>query len=183
MLSFLGNTLCCVLRENFIFAMPRVVPDQRATFENDELFRKLRRESEIMYTTYRSRPIEEQRLRFQADCSEGHADLAFVSTGTNLQLTFTANSWSERPEERIPTREFVNFDIEPGKVHLKSQFILNGVCVMFRGWVDLNSVRGIGCLEFDEERALVEDAILREQVEHNNRRVQEFEDRRMQRQR
>jgi len=27
--------------------MPRVVPDQRAKFENDELFRKLGRESEV----------------------------------------------------------------------------------------------------------------------------------------
>lgn len=27
--------------------MPRVVPDQRTKFENDELFRKLSRESEV----------------------------------------------------------------------------------------------------------------------------------------
>lgn len=47
---------------------------------------------------------------------------AFVSTGTNLQLSFAANSWSERAEDRVPTRDFVNFDVEPGKV-IKHAFI------------------------------------------------------------
>lgn len=47
MLPFVENTLCCELKEKFTFAMPRVVPDQQATFENDELFRKLSRESEV----------------------------------------------------------------------------------------------------------------------------------------
>ncbi|XP_059163445.1 core-binding factor subunit beta-like [Physella acuta] len=181
MLSFVANTLYRELKEKFTFAMPRVVPDQRPTFENDELFRKLSRESEVRYTGFRDRPMDERQIRFQADCREGHADLAFVSTGTNLQLSFAANSWSERAEDRVPTRDFVNFDVEPGKVHLKSQFILNGVCVVWRGWVDLIRLDGIGYLEFDEERAEVEDAILREQIEQNNRRVQEFEERRRQR--
>lgn len=41
---------------------------------------------------------------------------AFVATGTNLQLSFMANAWSDKPEDRIPTRDFVDFDREPGKV-------------------------------------------------------------------
>ena len=41
---------------------------------------------------------------------------AFVSTGTNLFLNFLANAWSERTEDRVPTREFVDFDREAGKV-------------------------------------------------------------------
>jgi hypothetical protein len=41
------------------------------------------------------------------------------------------------------------------QVHLKSQFIMNGVCVIFRGWVDLQRLDGAGRLEFDEERARV----------------------------
>ncbi|XP_005092145.2 protein big brother [Aplysia californica] len=173
MLSFVAKTLCCELSEKFTSTMPRVVPDQRATFDNDELFRKLSRESEVRYTGFRDRPLDERQLRFQAECREGHADLAFVGTGTNLQMNFVANSWSESPDDRRLTREFVNFDIEPGKVHLKSQFILNGVCVLWRGWVDLSRLDGVGCLEFDEERAQVEDAFLREQVELRNRQVQE----------
>ena len=47
MLSFAEDTLCCELRERFIHTMSRVVPDQRKTFENDDFFRKLSRESEV----------------------------------------------------------------------------------------------------------------------------------------
>ncbi len=36
-------------KPRFIFKMPRVVPDQKHKFENDELFRRLSRESEVMY--------------------------------------------------------------------------------------------------------------------------------------
>ena len=42
--------------------------------------------------------------------------------------------------------------------------ILNGVCIRWRGWLDLERLDGVGCLEFDEENAMVEDAKLREQV-------------------
>lgn len=36
-------------KPRFIFKMPRVVPDQKAKFESDELFRRLSRESEVRY--------------------------------------------------------------------------------------------------------------------------------------
>ncbi|XP_025114681.1 core-binding factor subunit beta-like isoform X2 [Pomacea canaliculata] len=136
--------------------------------------------SRVRYTGFRDRPLDERQLRFQTECREGHADLAFVATGTNLQLQFAANAWSDRAEDRVSTREFVNFDREPGKVHLKSQFILNGVCVVWRGWIDLVRLDGIGCLEFDDERAEAEDALLREQIEEYNRRLREFEERQRQ---
>lgn len=35
---------------------------------------------------------------------------------------------------------------------------------------------GVGCLEFDEEMAAIEDAILRDTVEAYNRRMKEFEE-------
>ena len=41
------------------------------------------------------------------------------------------------------------------QVHLKSQFIMNGVCVIWRGWIELSRLDGTGCLEFDEDRARV----------------------------
>lgn len=47
MLSFVANTLCCEVGNNNFRTMPRVVPDQRSSFENDELFRKLSRECEV----------------------------------------------------------------------------------------------------------------------------------------
>lgn len=59
--------------------------------------------------------MEERQLRFQTECREGHADIAFVATGTNLQLNFESNAWSDKDEDRIPTREYVDFEREPGK--------------------------------------------------------------------
>lgn len=32
---------------------------------------------------------------------------------------------------------------------------MNGVCVLWRGWVDLHRLDGAGRLEFDEDRARV----------------------------
>lgn len=34
-------------KPRFIFKMPRVVPDQKAKFESDDLFKRLSRESEV----------------------------------------------------------------------------------------------------------------------------------------
>lgn len=53
---------------------------------------------------------------------------------------------------------------------------MNGVCVKFRGWIDLERLDGVGCLEYDERRGLHEDAILREQIDRYNQRLRDFED-------
>lgn len=53
---------------------------------------------------------------------------------------------------------------------------MNGVCVRWRGWIDLERLDGVGCLEFAEDRAAQEDAILREQIERYNNRLRDFED-------
>ncbi|XP_060517626.1 protein big brother-like [Cylas formicarius] len=157
-------------KPRFIFKMPRVVPDQKAKFESDELFRRLSRESEIRYTGYRDRPQEERVARFQNACREGHTEIAFAATGTNLQLVFAPPSPGYMPEKEC------DFEKEPGKVNIKASFIMNGVCVRWRGWIDLERLDGVGCIEYDEERALQEDAILREQIERYNQRLREFED-------
>lgn len=52
------------------------------------------------------------------------------------------------------------------QVHIKSPFILNGVCVRWKGYIDLERLDGAGCVEFDEESATLEDAILK--VSKNN---------------
>lgn len=41
---------------------------------------------------------------------------AFVNNGTNLALSFAADPWSELPEDRLPTKENVDFEKETGKV-------------------------------------------------------------------
>lgn len=152
----------------FVFKMPRVVPDQKGKFESDELFRRLSRECEIRYTGYRDRPLEERQVRFQNACREGHTEVAFVATGTNLQLVFSPchNGYVDS----------CDFDKEHGKVHIKSSFIMNGVCVRYRGWIDLDRLDGVGCLEYDEERGRLEDAVLRDQIECYNQRLRDFEE-------
>jgi hypothetical protein len=55
--------------------------------------------------------------------------------------------------------------------------ILNGVCVRWRGWLDLERLDGVACLEYDEERGQLEDSILREQMERYNSRMRELEER------
>ena len=55
--------------------------------------------------------------------------------------------------------------------------IMNGVCVRWRGWLDLERLDGVACLEYDEERGAIEDAILREQMERYNSRMRELEER------
>ena len=61
--------------------------------------------------------------------------------------------------------------------------ILNGVCLLWKGYIDMERLDGVGSLEFDEEMAKIEDAILREQVEAYNRRMKEFEEHRKMQQR
>lgn len=50
------------------------------------------------------------------------------------------------------------------QVHLKSQFIFNGVCVIWKGWIDLNRLDGSGAIEYDEERARVSGVVTREKL-------------------
>ncbi|KPP75939.1 hypothetical protein Z043_104764 [Scleropages formosus] len=64
-----------------------------------------------------------------------------------------------------------------GKVYLKAPMILNGVCVIWRGWIDLQRLDGMGCLEYDEERAQHEDALAQQAFEEVRRRTREFEER------
>ncbi|VVC97381.1 unnamed protein product [Leptidea sinapis] len=154
-------------KPRFIFKMPRVVPDQKSRFESEDLFKRLSRESEVRYTGYRDRPPEERQMRFTSGCREGHTEIAFTATGTNLQLVFDHSPYNNRG---------CDFQKENGKAHIVSRFIMNGVCVRWRGWIDLERLDGAGCLELDEERAAIEDAALRDQIERYNQRLREFED-------
>jgi len=54
---------------------------------------------------------------------------------------------------------------------------MNGICVLFRGWVDLDRLDGVGSIEFDEERGSLEEAILKDQVERHKAYLREMEQR------
>ncbi|XP_065164218.1 protein big brother-like [Atheta coriaria] len=143
-------------KPRFLFKIPRVVPNQKAKFESDDLFKKLSRESEVRYTGHRDRSLEERQMRFQNACREGFIEVVFTNSGTNLQLVFTP------PSNGYVAEKQCDFDKELGKVHIKSAFIMNGVCVRWVGWIDLERLDGIGCLEYAEDRAAAEDARLRQ---------------------
>ena len=72
---------------------------------------------------------------------------AFVATGTNLQLHFSANAWSDRAEDRVPTREFVNFDREPGKVSTFNTCSLCVFVVVYPAVLRLPAVKELGRCE------------------------------------
>uniref|UniRef100_A0A671KRF5 Uncharacterized protein n=1 Tax=Sinocyclocheilus anshuiensis TaxID=1608454 RepID=A0A671KRF5_9TELE len=40
--------------------------------------------------------------------------------------------------------------------YIVAPMILNGVCVIWKGWIDLQRLDGMGCLEYDDERAQVQ---------------------------
>lgn len=66
----------------------------------------------IRYTGYRDRPQEERQIRFQNDTrTQGRTEIAFVASGTNLQLTFNNNMTPYGQHERE-----LDFEKEPGKV-------------------------------------------------------------------
>jgi len=153
--------------------MTRVVPDQKAKFETDELFRKLSRESEIRFTGYRDRTHEERMQRFQAECREGRCSISFSASGTNLVLYLGPQNKDKKGET---PKEFLDFEKESGKVHLKSNFLMNGVCVTFKGVIDLQRLDGTAYLEHDTAQAKIEDKILRETIEQSRMRMKEFED-------
>ncbi|XP_078478026.1 LOW QUALITY PROTEIN: core-binding factor subunit beta-like, partial [Lampetra planeri] len=112
----------------------------------------------------------------QEELRETDGSWAFVATGTNLSLQFLpANLHGE--QRQVPTREYVDFERETGKVHLKAPMILNGVCVMWRGWIDLQRLDGMGFLEYDDERAQHEDALAQAAFEEARRRTRDFEER------
>jgi len=57
------------------------------------------------------------------------------------------------------------------QVHLRSHFIMNGVCVRWKGWLDLERLDGVGCLEYDEEFAAVSFCWILKMLESSGRDI------------
>ncbi|XP_069938607.1 protein big brother-like isoform X1 [Cherax quadricarinatus] len=118
------------------------------------------------------RVVPDQKTKFESDelfRRLARETEAFMTNGTNMNLQLSTTGFSNNHKE-------VDFDKEPGKVHLRSPFIMNGVCVRWRGYVDLERLDGVGCLEYDEDNATEEDRILREEIEKYKARLREFEE-------
>lgn len=48
---------------------------------------------------------------------------------------------------------------------------------MFRGWIDLERLDGVGSLEYDEERGTIEEAMLKDETERHKAYMREVENR------
>jgi len=164
-------------RPRFLFKMPRVVPNQKEKYETEDLMKRHSREGEVRFTGYRDRPLHERQTKFICALREGHTEIAFIATGFNVILTFDPTPAFN------PAHRQCDYEKEPGKVHIRSPFILNGVCVRWKGYLDLERLDGVGAIEFDEETANLEDAVMRDTVEAYNRRIKDFEEHNKARQR
>lgn len=51
---------------------------------------------------------------------------------------------------------------------------MNGVCVCCKGWLDLDKLEGIALIEYDPERAAIEEAFRRESVERYRQHYKQF---------
>lgn len=112
MLPFEAPTIFEGIHKSY-FRMPRVVKDQRSRFENDDLFRQLSHESEVKYTGFKDRPVEERQMKFIANCEEGHTEVSVVQSGNQFTLMFNP---AANPDYN---NEGCDFNKELGKV---SQF-------------------------------------------------------------
>ncbi|KOX79878.1 Protein big brother [Melipona quadrifasciata] len=265
-LPFDGMGLFEQQRPRFLFKMPKVVPNQKAKFETEELFRRLSRESEVRSDTLvtetdqsknakyaskmavervtqrsRSPQLEQTSNSFSAMLPEimpviltiailkrNVARSKFEHLRRYLRLTNGIGSFENRMDSAVPLIEAISayskivkrpepwyqmpehftshlvyngsdskiihpsefcqmssnpkyhqeFEIVQENVlqsisletltlvHLRSRLIMNGVCVMWRGWIDLERLDGVGCLEYDEK----------DQLERYNQRVRDFDE-------
>ena len=61
-----------------LFKLPRVVPQQKDKFEEEDIFKKHSRETEVKYTLYRDRPGPERQAKFQSGCRDGHTEIVSI---------------------------------------------------------------------------------------------------------
>ncbi|XP_053211191.1 protein big brother-like [Panonychus citri] len=131
------------------FTFPKVVPNQKDKFQSDPLFCRLSRESEIQYVGYKDRSLFHRKRKFINEIESGTVNIVFVSTAIHLQLILSPGN--------------INI-LENRKVEFRSSLIFNGVCVQCKGWIDLEKLEGIGCLEYDHVNGEIEDTLLKEQI-------------------
>merc|ERR1711981_101411 len=159
------------------YKIPRVLPykDQKEKFESDDFFKKLTRESEVRFVAFRDRPIHERIAKFNHSIREGNVELSVLSNGFLFALVWdpVENSYIN-PNEYKWTR--IDFNKERGKVFLDSPLIVNGLCVRWKGYINLEKLDGVGGFRFDEEFARIEDMAMQQIVECNKGMVRDLEE-------
>jgi len=157
------------------FKIPRVLPfkEQKEKYETDDYFKKLARESEARYTGFRDRPLHERQAKFQQACREGQIELAILSNGFTFCLMWNVleNGYLD---PHAMTR--IDFSKERGRVYIDSPIILNGVCLRWKGYINLEKLDGVGGMKFDEDSSRVEDAIMQQQVESYKHAIRDWDE-------
>ena len=62
------------------------------------------------------------------------------------------------------------------QVHICTSFILNGVCVRWRGWLCLDKLEGVGSLDLDLELVQREEQLLQRQLALVQQKLRECEE-------
>jgi len=123
---------------------------------------------QVKYTSYPELAKEERRKKFETNCLEGYTEISISSTGLVLILAWNPKCSNGSSRHHTRSNYGSDFVKEPGKVHITAPFILNGVCVRWQGWIDLQKLEGIGSLEFDLEAAKLEESVMKKQVQIYN---------------
>ena len=76
-----------------------------------------------------------------------------LNCGINLSLRFFPPEY----DSPIPPIPYVDFEVEPGKVHFIAPLIFNGVCINVKGYINLSKLDGSARIIYDPDRAAVED--------------------------
>jgi len=159
-----------------LFKLPRVVPQQKDKFEEEDIFKKHSRDAEVKYTLYRDRPAHERQAKFQSGCRDGHTEISFSATGLVILLNWVSADSQPHSEYSSHSNSYCDFNKERGKVHICSSFILNGVCVRWRGWLCLEKLEGVGSLELDLELVSKEESLLQRQLALVQQKLRECEE-------
>jgi len=148
--------------------MPRVVQNQQSHFKNDDFFKKISRESEVRYTGHKELNHEQRVKLFRQECKNGDdLDISILSTGTSVKLSsdhLHSEDLQRQGNVTVPdSSDGGIYDMlrEPDKVWIQSPMILNGVCVKWKGYIDLHQLDGYGRFDYDEARGAMEAELLR----------------------
>jgi len=148
--------------------MPRVVQNQQSHFKNDDFLKKISRESEVRYTGHKDLKHEERVKLFRQECKNGDdLDISILSTGTSIKLScdhLQSDVLQRMANLTAPDSSeggIYDLDREPDKVWIQSPMILNGVCVKWKGFIDLQQLEGYGKFDYDEARGAMEAEVLR----------------------
>ena len=102
-----------------------------------------------------------------------HLKKIFFAQTEDLQAAVGATKTSNSVQPDSSEGGYYDLGREPNKVWIQSPMILNGVCVKWRGYIDINQLEGCGKFDYDEARGSVEAEALRLSMGKSMRKMSE----------